>query len=118
MVYLERWERRREEMRLRMVAAARQTYNVALIWKSSSSPQCRNLWVKQSVPLASTVPLQKSRQGRPTQDAWVRLKSRKSCSLVQMVRVVRFLKKGGRWTVAVKRTAKLRMKREARAATR
>ena len=53
-----------------------------------------------------------------SKEAEVRLKSRKSCSLVQMVRVVRFLKKGGRWTVAVKRTAKLRMKREARAATR
>ena len=116
-MYLERWERRREEIRLRMVAAAMQTYTAALIWKSSSSPQCRNLWVKQPVPLLA-VPLQKSRQSRPIQDVWLRPNSAKSCSLVQMVRVVRFLKKGGRWTVAVKRTAKLRMKREARAATR
>ena len=102
---------------LKMVAAARQTYNAVLIWKSLLSPQCRNLWVKQSVPLLA-VPSQKSRQGRPTQDVWLRPNSAKSGSVVQMVRVVRFLKNGGRWTVAVKITAKLRMKREARAATR
>ena len=41
-----------------MVATVRQTYTVVLIWKSSLSPQCRNLWVKQSFPLSSTVPLQ------------------------------------------------------------
>ena len=48
----------------------------------------------------------------------MRLKSAISCSLVQIIRLVRLLKNGGRLTVAVKITAKFRMKREPREATR